>query len=251
MISVGVDLAAEPAKTAACRIDWATGQTEIVPSGVTDSQIVALARDSTVMGIDVPLGWPQDFVRVVAAHEAGESWVAAPASTIAGRETLRFRATDLYLKQRGHRPLSVSTELIGVVALRAAHLQHLMVESGMVVDRSGLSGALVEVYPAAALRRWGMPASGYKGAANATARLDLVNQLLAECGDLRARVESQLVGAADHAFDAFVAAVVAAASRVGMTDGPSGADHSAAGVEGWIHVPTAGPSAIVAAAAIA
>lgn len=251
MISVGVDLAAEPAKTAACRIDWGTGQTEIIASGVTDSQIVALARDSTVVGIDVPLGWPRDFVRVVAAHQAGEPWTAAPAGTIAGRETLRFRTTDLHLKRLGHRPLSVSTELIGVVALRAAHLQHLMLHSGLAVDRSGLSGALVEVYPAAALQSWGLPSSGYKKPAQAAVRRGLVELLLAECGHLRTAVESQLVGATDHALDAFVAAVVAAAARVGLTEGPSDADVAAAAAEGWIHVPTVGPSDIVAAAALA
>jgi predicted nuclease with RNAse H fold len=248
VITVGVDLAAEPRKTAACCIDWATGGTELFPSGVTDSLIVELAGPATVVGLDVPLGWPQEFVRVIAAHEAGAPWAAAPAGTIAGRERLRFRTTDLHLRRRGHRPLSVSTELIGVVALRGAHLQHLMTLAGMTVDRSGVSGRVVEVYPAAALRAWGLPSSGYKGLPNTAARLELVERLLAECGDLRPAVDVQVLGASDHALDAFLCAVISAAARSGLTEPPGEADVLAARMEGWIHLPTAGLAAILRSA---
>src|SRR5207253_2236918 len=76
---------------------------------------------------------------------------------------LRFRATDFAVHERtGRWPLSVSSDLIAVPALRAARLfgAH---------DRSG-AGVLVEVYPAAALRIWGFSTRGYKGPRGGAAR---------------------------------------------------------------------------------
>lgn len=46
------------------------------------------------------------------------------------------------------------------------------------VDRSG-AGPVVEVYPAASLKLWGLPHQGYKRQANTAALACLIDQLLA------------------------------------------------------------------------
>ena len=79
------------------------------------------------------------------------------------------------------------------------------------VDRAG-GGAVVEVYPAASLKQWGLPARSYKGRGNAPALGLLVDALLkaASCLDL-----GECAGAcrkSDDAFDALVAALTARAA---------------------------------------
>ncbi len=54
-------------------------------------------------------------------------------------------------------PLSVSSNLIGVIAMRTARL---LSETGRIA-RSG-RGRFIEVSPAAALHVWGFPSAGYK-----------------------------------------------------------------------------------------
>jgi hypothetical protein len=55
------------------------------------------------------------------------------------------------------RPVSVSTDRLGVTAMRCAHLLHRW-SNGQHIDRTG-PGRFVEVYPAAALVRWGLSPS--------------------------------------------------------------------------------------------
>src|SRR3546814_13209891 len=86
----------------------------------------------------------------------------------------------------GAQPLSVSSDLSGVAAMRGARIQHLLEKAGVAVDRSGTNGRLVEVYPAAALRRWGLSSPKYQGSANADACRTLASELAAGCGPLSA-----------------------------------------------------------------
>jgi predicted nuclease with RNAse H fold len=201
-----------------------------------------------VVGVDVPLGWPVQFVHAVASHGRGDAWPALEASDAAARESLRYRATDLHLRGTGHRPLSVSTDLIGVVALRAARIQHLLQAAGHQVDRSGVAGCLVEVYPAAALRTWGLPARGYKGAGHRDALASLTQQIASLTGQLTASASTALAGCSDHQLDAFLCALIATASRLGMTEPPGPDQLALAQAEGWIHVPTSPLVEIVATA---
>ncbi|HYO85305.1 MAG TPA: DUF429 domain-containing protein [Dermatophilaceae bacterium] len=244
MLTVGVDLAADPARTAACVIDWAIGRIEAI-SPVSDEQILELATTARVVGVDVPLGWPDDFVRAISAHHQQRPWPALAASTSIGRESLRYRRTDVLLRHAAHHPLSVSTDLIGVVALRAARLQHLLAAAGLTVDRSGITGVIVETYPAAALSGWRLPSRGYKGAKNRAGLASIVALVLDEAGPLRPAATSALAGCSDHILDAFICAVVAAAARLGITALPGPQDQENARCEGWIHVPTATLAEIV------
>jgi hypothetical protein len=108
----------------------------------------------------------------------------------------------------------------------------------MDVDRSG-EGKLVEVYPAAALRRWRLPPSGYKRSAGTRVRHELVNQfatITKSWLDLSSGGWEACQGS-DDAFDALLAALVALAKVNGRCD-PVPAEHLAeARAEGWIALP--------------
>lgn len=246
MRTLGVDLAADPKRTAMCAIDWDAGLVELWPEPVGDEAIVTAVAAADRAGFDVPLGWPDGFVDAVATHHTGGGWPPASTPSPEDRLSLRFRATDRSLMAAGHRPLSVSTDLIGVASLRGARIQHLLREAGIAVDRSGLTGPVAETYPAAALRQWGLRSTGYKGRPNAERLRDLVASALPLCGDLATSVEEHLVSRDDE-FDAFVCALVARAIALGLTTAPeTPADREAARREGWIHVPTAPLEAIIA-----
>lgn len=233
MITAGIDLAAHPERTAACTVRWRHGRAlvlELVPDGVDDGQISRVIDGAGRTGIDVPLGWPDGFIAAVSAHHAASGWAGGELAQ------LRMRATDEWVHRRtGRWPLSVSTDRIGVPALRAARVLAGIPE---VADRSG-NGPVVEVYPAAALSVWGFASRRYKRVAGAAARRALVTAF-------RARTESwlELTGrdweaciASDDAFDALVAALVARAAACGLTE-PCPADlQLVASREGWIMVP--------------
>jgi hypothetical protein len=73
VLTVGVDLAAEPANTAMARIRWTniSAVVEGVGVGADDLVLVEGITASDKTGIDCPLGWPRRFVEFVAQHQAG------------------------------------------------------------------------------------------------------------------------------------------------------------------------------------
>jgi hypothetical protein len=73
------------------------------------------------------------------------------------QDAMRLRATDRAVyEQTKLTPFSVSTDKIGVVAMRCARrLSAHWRATATVPDRSGL-GRVAEVYPAAALVQWGI-----------------------------------------------------------------------------------------------
>jgi hypothetical protein len=157
--------------------------------------------------------------------------------------TLRLRATDRETQRvaGGAAPLSVATDYIGICAFRCARLLTALADGP--VDRSG-SGLPVEVYPAAALRVWGLPSRRYKGpktedVARRHALVDAFREATGgwlELGD----ADDAAIRASDHAFDALVAAVVARAAQLGRTLPIPDELCAAARAEGWIHLPQAG-----------
>ncbi len=237
--TLGIDLSANPAKTAACEIDWDVGTVTFIDRPATDHQLVEAIAGADMTGLDIPLGWPDSFIDAIDAHHRGDPWPAAGVEPPADREPLRFRVTDLATRTGGAQPLSVSTDRIGVAAMRGARIQHLCRAAGTEIDRSGTSGKIAEVYPAAALRRWGLTSSGYKGRPNIVACHALAAELTSRCGPLAQAVEERLVGCDDDALDSVICAIVARAVLQGRTTA-SPAEHLAvARREGWIHVPTA------------
>jgi len=241
VITVGVDLAAEPAKTAAAVLRWDNGRAvvEQLRLGASDGDIVGLAGAAAKIGIDCPLGWPVDFVDFVTRHQAGRV-ERDEGSSIPARTKLAYRRTDLVVGALGGpMPLSVSTDRIGRAAMRAAGLLSALGVGIGPADRTG-RGRVVEVYPAAALKHWGFNPRLYKGKGNVEALKRLVADFLTQASwisispDLRSQCE-----ASDDAFDAVVAAVNARAATseqwvIWPTDTQA---REAARTEGWIAVP--------------
>lgn len=238
MRTLGIDLSANPMKTGACQIDWGSGGVAFLSRPVVDEELVVAAASSDMTAIDVPLGWPDEFVDALVAHREGPGWPSVSLEPPADRVALRYRVTDLAVMAAGARPLSVSTDRIGVAAMRGARLQHLFDAAGVSVDRSGVTGRIAEAYPAAALQAWGLASSQYKGKVNATACASLAFELVARCGPLRTSAAAALDGCDDDGLDAFVCALLARAVLRGHTTRPPLEHVDVARREGWIHVPT-------------
>jgi predicted RNase H-like nuclease len=103
-----------------------------------------------------------------------------------------------------------------------------------------VDGDIVEAYPAAAFRAWGVRCAGYKGnkPEQVARRQQVAADLLAKAPwlelsqDARAHCE-----ASDHHLDALVCALIARAASVGLTILPNPEQRAPAQREGWIHLP--------------
>jgi predicted nuclease with RNAse H fold len=245
VITLGIDLASQDKATASCLVQWEAGQaraqTPRCPQ--SDEQLLDAVESADVAGIDIPLGWPDAFVTVVAGYHAGKPWPdVTPAS-------LCYRATDVHVERRlrelhrWRRPLSVASDRIAIPAMRAARLLTRLAERGYAVDRSG-AGRLVEAYPAAALEVWGLPSRGYKGTKGAAVRAAIFADLERRTGRwLRLDALTRLSCCrSDHALDALLAALIARAATRGLCERPPTALSDSAAREGWIALPS--PDAI-------
>lgn len=254
---VGIDLATEPKRTgvAVVTLDGPRATASLPPAGFAadDRSLVGIVDRSTVVGLDSPLGWPDDFVAAVTAHRVSARWPTFEhRSADKIRESLRHRKTDLFVRSLdlGSTPLSVSSDLIGVVAMRGAWLQSAWAQRwGRLESRDG-TGRLVETYPAAALRAWGLLArrgARYKGGGTLEQRgaqrvereriMGELEEQSAQWLDVDDALRDESVRS-DHALDALVSALVALAARVGATHHVPKDDNDAARREGWIHVPS-------------
>ena len=268
----GVDLAAEAAGTALAvlNVSGAAVALESLSLGLDDETIVRATRDVELIGIDCAFGWPSDFVDFVSRHSAavepgaaaGGVQPAGPAASLAGandpvamptandltalpatgdlawRRQLAYRETDRVVTElTGARPLSVATDRLGMTALRCAVLLQRLAADGRVVDRSGEHpSAVVEVYPAMALRVWGIARPGYKAATDA--RLALIADLERAAPWLQFGEHRALMATSADALDAVLAALVALAHGRGASIRPEPHQRALAEVEGWIAIPT-------------
>ncbi|RIQ20264.1 DUF429 domain-containing protein [Jiangella rhizosphaerae] len=240
MRTVGVDLSAEPAGTAVATVEWAGGAavvTGLVERAADDAVIEAVVG-AEKSGIDCPFGWPLPFVEFVSGHRDGH---VSGHPTLTGRDwrrELANRATDeVVRRETGLIPLSVAADRIGHAAFRCAWLLAQLSRRGLDVHRAG-SGAVVEVYPAASLKVWGLPHRGYKGAVHRAARDELVDRLRRAAPWLDLGPYDAVCRGSDHALDAVVAALSARAAAKRLVSAPRGDQVEKARVEGWIAVPT-------------
>lgn len=242
MLTVGVDLAAEPPKTAIAWVDWtdtAHASVQKLVLGAEDKDLLSGIMQSQKAGIDCPLGWPDKFVDFVSNHrKMGNVVVPEELARRDGRHKLAYRTTDEAVhKSAGFWPLSVAADRIGYTAMRCAGLLALLAREGQPVDRAG-GGVVVEVYPAASLKMWKLPHQRYKGT-RGSAQLDsLVDQLLLAAPWLSLGAFADLCRKSDDALDAVVAALIARAAFLGWVEVPSQDQTEAAKTEGWIAIPT-------------
>lgn len=236
-MTAGVDLAAEPKGTALAVVDWTAGAATVVDVqlGVTDESIVAITSQVNKLGIDCALGWPSEFVNFMtsqadsnlAGHnfDGGMDW----------RRRLAYRESDRHVREiTGRWPLSVSTDRLGLTAMRCAGLLSRLRESGVQVDRTGV-GLVAEIYPGASLRLWGFTTTGYR--ASADIRAELLSNMIHEAPWFDPGEHTELMISSCDAFDAVIAACAARAVAQGNYLPPASHQLDQARVEGWIALP--------------
>jgi hypothetical protein len=230
--TLGVDLAAGSATTAACMIIWDDGQAIVDKPmrPLDDVQLIGLLRNlqaGSRAGVDCPFGWPVDFVSAIAAHASGQRWPGRGEDSIQYRARMRLRLTDRRVAEAtGRPPLSVAFDKLGATAARWAHLADALAADGRTVDRTG-AGLVAEVYPAAARRRWKLSPS------RSVAELQTALPPLRFADPSDALIYERN----EHAYDALVAALVARAVALSLTELPRPTELSIAATEGWIHLP--------------
>jgi hypothetical protein len=106
-------------------------------------------------------------------------------------------------------------------AMRCAALQTRLARAGRSVDRSG-GGAVVEVYPAASLKVWGLPWRGYKTTENQAVLGTVVDHLRQAVPWLDLGGHEELCRRSDHALDAVVAALTAGSGLSSRGAGAAG-----------------------------
>jgi predicted nuclease with RNAse H fold len=131
--------------------------------------------------------------------------------------------------------LSVSTDKLGLVAMRGTSLLASLAHLGVPVSRSG-EGRVLEVYPGASLRVWNLPVRGYK--TDAAVRSELLSTIQAQAPWLDLGPWGELCVAVDHALDALISALTARAGAKGAFVPPPVELHEVASREGWIVLPT-------------
>jgi len=245
MITAGIDLAAEPKATALALIEWGTNQAELqgLFLGVDDQQLVKLTKGANKIGIDCAFGWPVEFFEFLTQHMNPGKIPKGIDGAMEWRRTLSHRETDREVRKlTGRWPLSVSTDRLGLTAMRNAGLLARYQEAGVNVDRSG-QGAVCEVYPGATLRLWGFDTAGYRTEENKRAKL--LEKLKAQASWLDiSDFEDQMLQSTD-CFDAVMAALAARAVALGVYSKPSTDQLDRAKVEGWICLPSEDISSLI------
>jgi predicted nuclease with RNAse H fold len=228
-----------PERTALASIEWAGTRAVIrdVICPADDDLVLEVIRSADKTGIDCPLGWPDAFVDFVAAHHSAHVPLPSDGLGQGWRRPLTMRRTDTVVQEKLRLvPLSVSADRIAHVALRCAVLLAKLDAAGRPVDRTG-AGAVVEVYPAASLLRWGLRHRGYKQPRTPDALSAVAGDLLAAAPWLDCGPHEETIRHSHDAFDAVIAALTARAASQGQTWPPSADDLPTARSEGWIAIP--------------
>lgn len=239
MISAGIDLSAEPKGTALALLDFNNNKAKLVllEQGLEDKDLIDKTINADKIGIDCALGWPMKFFEFLKDHQDLKNQTLIDGG-IDFRRTLAYRETDREIHRlTGRWPLSVSTDRLGLTAIRTAGLLSKYQASGVAIDRSG-EGRLVEVYPGATLRNWNLGTKNYR--VDSRARQNLLDQLLAQAPWLELGENQEKMLESTDCFDAVIAALATRAAYRGQYQKPSKDQQEAARVEGWIALPSGG-----------
>ena len=243
-VCLGIDMSTTPGHTALAAIATSpTRGSELVaahPKVRHDQLLEVLSTwDYAVASVDVPFGWPDAFTSVVASHMQGPlASVPAPGTGEAHSWRVRsvaLRATDAFVYDLyGVRPMAIGFDKLGATAAAWALIESALGKQG--ISRSGKPRSkrrIVETYPAAQLKAWGVPAAKLSPeqleelAKQHEVRIGGHHHDLATSADLR---------------DAFVCALTATliapqdAHCHAMTDKPNGKQANREGVI-WLHDP--------------
>ncbi|AUI50990.1 DUF429 domain-containing protein [Arthrobacter crystallopoietes] len=246
MKTLGIDLAADPKKTAAAVLDWTPDAARLthLSLGVTDEDIVALFAGADATGIDCPVGWPQALRPFLSGHLNRDADAVLQHDGIAGRRLLAYRDCDRFVTSiTGLIPLSVSADRLAHPAMRCAVIQAKIAKEHGYQPLDG-SGRLMEVYPAASLKLWHIEARKYKGKGTPESEVRhlILNQLEDMAPWLKLGPHRDALVASDDLLDSLIASLTTRATRIGATLQPGDEHLEAARQEGWIHLPS-GPLA--------
>lgn len=248
--TLGIDLASAADKTAFALVEWTPkiafpthpsdyhGQLTQLNLQGSDSDLLQFRPHSRcLIGLDAPLGWPTPFIEYISTplselsrHSDKAPW------TPSIRDQMRYRQTDRYTRSvLGRWPLSVSTDYLSLVGLRARGLLRAW-------EISNITGQeyLFEVYPAVALKRWGLTHRGYKGKGieKEQLRRSMLTTLSASFElTLSSYFQDQLIQS-DHGFDALICCLITWYAHFSLCDLPSTEKEiEASQHEGWIYIP--------------
>lgn len=265
MRTLGIDLATRNGTTGICEINWAgDARVESAAFGSPSDDDLARRIHKVIesggwVAIDAPFGFPQAFTDAVATWGTGTpiARIAEPRPEWIGPrapwDPINRRLTDGYVHvrlkaARAHGdasvpwPLSAVVERITPTVIRCAEL---LSQTTTMVDRVGFESRVVEAYPVAALRLWGLAASGYKGANGVPGRQRLLAALQEQMSRMSLGDHEAVLIESDDALDALVCALVARLAA--HPDRPSGPEATGIafnpetiGAEGWIHLPPHG-----------
>lgn len=250
MLIAGLDLSAEPKGTALSVLEVSSTRVKLqsLEIGLRDAQIVAASTGLEKLGIDCALGWPIEFIDFLQQQANPNTEAKKFEGSIELRRTLAYRETDRMVREVTKRwPLSVSTDRLGMAAIRCAGLLSAIAATGANVSRAG-EGLVVEVYPAASMRIWQLDSAGYRNDADVRARL--LRELCAAAPWLEVSGHETLLTESHDAFDSLVAALATLAVVVGHASVPMPAQFERARVEGWVHLPTVSLAEVFATASL-
>jgi len=246
-VSWGIDMSTALPSVGVASLTWHTAapatlsvHTVTKNDGVAEYLSQTLADPTAVVAVDVPFGWPSGFAKFLALHAQGPTPLPEPNgrsawSALAGRET--DRQVREAVKIQG---LSVSFDKLGATAAMWSEIEFgLLATMGHRLDRSGITGPIVETWPRAAWSR-------FVGRSENPAKLTPTKfeEALEHVVDFkspswRAYPEARR----EHAQDAIVCALVARARQLDQTDLPKTMDTTTlARSEGWIHIAKLGIS---------
>ena len=248
MLIAGLDLSAEPKGTALSVLEVSATRLKLrsLELGLRDAQIVSAAAGVEKLGIDCALGWPLEFIDFLQQQSNPKTQTKEFEGSIELRRTLAYRETDRMVREVTKRwPLSVSTDRLGMAAIRCAGLLSGIAATGANASRAG-EGLVVEVYPAASMRIWQLDSAGYRNDADVRARL--LRDLCAAAPWLEVSGHEALLTESHDAFDSLVAALATLAVVVGHATKPPEHMLERARVEGWVHRPSASLAEVFAAA---
>jgi len=232
----GLDMSTKARKTAAVRLEWSPRRalvTDVVwPLRLTDIAPLIIEHADEWWAVDVPFGWPDAFEAMIRERHsrplsegsvpAESEWDKWRTDTVARRVTDHFLLSAEGIRQR---PLPASFDKLGATAAAWVLIEARLHQRGVSVDRSGVTGRIVETYPRAALNAWSDRNPGKIG-------LDGLQELFPFL-DTSRHVAAM---ANDDVRDAVICAVVARARALDLTILPPDEDLPAARREGWIHV---------------